>query len=462
MAEHDGLRAALALVLGLALSAAAPAPGGDRWFELVGPAGQILGYQHESETATAQGRSLRRERYAAYRVDGHGETRLRQVLERHYRPDGGLARFRFEQVAGAQVLTVEGVLEGGTLRLVRLLDGKRSERTLTVPGLRDIGDPLAFVQQAGTGPVLSAGGLRLDQREVRLVPQGDGRVLRLGYVEGRLDSVEVAAADSLELPQLGFSTTLRRAAGPLPGRIRRADRIPHEMWKSPFYVPAGALRGQIRYRFAYRYGFAGALPQTGEQAVRPAEGGWQVDVCARCGPGLTADPDQLEAWRQPNAWIQSDAPEIAEAVRPVLRKGLPEGARMAELARLARERLTRVAFEGYYPARAAWRNRGGDCTEDAVVLAALARAAGIPARVASGLAYSRTRYHGASDAFMPHAWVVAWVDGRWQSYDISLEGFDASHVALSLSDGEPGGYVEAMRMAALLDFQGMSEVRKRN
>lgn len=463
MAQRGFLTAFAALAIAFGLGGAAPTPAIERWIEIVGPDGQPVGFQHESESATPQGRTLRRERYLAVKVDGHGESRTRLILVRHYGAAGRLEHFRFEQQAGDQQLAVDGTVAGGTLSLVRMLVGKRTARSFVWPEGQDLADPLAFEQQGGARFELAPGGLRLDRRELRLVAQGDGRVLRLGYVDGRLDSAEVAGKDAIEQPQLGFSMTLRQAAGPLAAsRYAKPQRIPHEMWKSPFYVSAGALRGQIRYRFGFRHGFAGSLPQTGEQAVKPVEGGWQLDICARCGPGFASDAQSLARWRQPTPWIQSDAPEIVAAVRALLRPGLSESARMGELARLARARLARTDFEGYYPARAAWRHRAGDCTEDAVVLAALARAAGIPARVASGITYSRTRYHGAADAFLPHAWVIAWVDGRWQSYDISLEGFDASHIALSLSDGEPGGYIEAMRLAALLDWQGMSEVRKRN
>ena len=50
--------------------------------------------------------------------------------------------------------------------------------------------------------------------------------------------------------------------------------------------------------------------------------------------------------------------------------------------------------------------RAGDCTEAAVVLAALGRSAGIPTRVVNGLVYSRMRYHGVRTAFMPHSWTA--------------------------------------------------------
>jgi transglutaminase-like putative cysteine protease len=54
-------------------------------------------------------------------------------------------------------------------------------------------------------------------------------------------------------------------------------------------------------------------------------------------------------------------------------------------------------------------NRVGDCNEHAVLLAALARAAGIPAQVEAGLVYQRGRFYY-------HAWNVLYL-GTWITAD---------------------------------------------
>jgi len=54
-------------------------------------------------------------------------------------------------------------------------------------------------------------------------------------------------------------------------------------------------------------------------------------------------------------------------------------------------------------------HRMGDCNEHAVLLAALARAAGVPARVEAGLVYARGRFYY-------HAWNLLFV-GRWITAD---------------------------------------------
>jgi len=91
---------------------------------------------------------------------------------------------------------------------------------------------------------------------------------------------------------------------------------------------------------------------------------------------------------------------------------------------------------GYASALEVARRPEGDCTEHAVLLAALGRARGIATRVVDGVVYVDS-YAGHEHVFVPHAWAQAFVDGRWRSYDAALHGFDAGHVALSFGDGDP-------------------------
>jgi len=76
------------------------------------------------------------------------------------------------------------------------------------------------------------------------------------------------------------------------------------------------------------------------------------------------------------------------------------------------------------------RSREGDCTEHAVLLAALCRARGIPARVAMGLVHSE-----AAGGFAYHMWTECWLGGRWMPLDATLGqgGIGAAHLKLGHS-----------------------------
>ncbi len=79
------------------------------------------------------------------------------------------------------------------------------------------------------------------------------------------------------------------------------------------------------------------------------------------------------------------------------------------------------------------RTKVGDCNEHTALYVALARALGIPARIAVGLAYVR----GIQGAFYYHAWPEVYLEdggrGLWLPVDPTFNQFpaDATHVRLA-------------------------------
>jgi hypothetical protein len=83
------------------------------------------------------------------------------------------------------------------------------------------------------------------------------------------------------------------------------------------------------------------------------------------------------------------------------------------------------------------RSLEGDCTEHAVLLAALCRARKIPARTAFGLVY-----YPPQRGFAYHMWNEVWIHDRWIPLDatLMLSGIGADHIKLgdsNLSGGSP-------------------------
>ena len=148
-----------------------------------------------------------------------------------------------------------------------------------------------------------------------------------------------------------------------------------------------------------------------------------------------ADPD-AKRFLAPERLIESDAPEIvAEAARAV-----GDATRVRDKA----ERLTRYvnALLDKKPtvslpsALEVLRTKVGDCNEHTALYVAMARAAGIPARIAVGLVYVR----GAQGAFYYHAWPEVYVDegagrGLWLPVDPTLNQFPADGTHLRLVRG---------------------------
>jgi len=306
------------------------------------------------------------------------------------------------------------------------------------------------------------------------VPDAEGRimVLRKRYQGSSLRAVARLLLDRnnrlVELTQPGFGTSI--TIRPTDRATALRPRSPYSMLHnaqvtSPYRIQGNALQGHIRYRFGFQGGLAFDLPQTGEQRVTAsagaAPGSVTVDICAACGPGLSDDEAGRARALRPTRWLQSDHPRIRAIAATYARMNASETQKMEGLAARTFRLIPRVEFGGHYSAVETLVRRAGDCTEAAVLLAALGRAARIPTLVASGLVYARDSYHGIGNVFMPHSWVLAYVDGEWKSFDAALDRFDSTHIALVVGDGDSRSIEAANQLASLLEWQSMTEVRVR-
>ncbi|GLQ90042.1 transglutaminase-like domain-containing protein [Dyella flagellata] len=174
---------------------------------------------------------------------------------------------------------------------------------------------------------------------------------------------------------------------------------------------------------------------TDEQSVVDlGHGEWQINVYVG---ELDAQGPPTPADTQPNAWLQSDAPEIKRLASLAAGGGHDKSHIMGNLNAFVNRYISQGGLDiGYASALEVARDRRGDCAEYAVLLAAMARAENIPARVVVGMLYAK-RYDSKQRVFVPHAWVTAWVHGRWRSFDPTIERFDTGHIALDISDGNP-------------------------
>lgn len=231
---------------------------------------------------------------------------------------------------------------------------------------------------------------------------------------------------------------------------------------SPYRLDAVARAGEIDYRLVSGAPSPWAWPQTGEQRVTVEDDGVHVAVCGDCGDEPAPSEAQLRQSLAPNAWVRSDDARIRAFARAQSR-GLTVQMRMRALTAAVRAHMTGgIDYRRYDDAVTALESRTGDCTEFAVLLAAAARARGIPARLVHGLAYSG-RLAGRTHVFSPHAWVQAWDGRRWVSYDAAFGSFDAGHIALAIGDGDPAalkGLNRTVRQLRIIDAAGVRRAQE--
>ncbi len=154
---------------------------------------------------------------------------------------------------------------------------------------------------------------------------------------------------------------------------------------------------------------------------------------------------------KPTRFLQSDRKEIVALARKAVggTKDSVEAAGKIE-AFVAEYVENRSLSVGYASAAEVAESRKGDCSEFAVLTAALCRAVGIPAQVCVGVAY--VDEFGGIQGFGGHAWTQAYVGGdaqgnggKWVGLDASFKasgrgGYDAGHIALAVGNGDPGDF----------------------
>lgn len=112
---------------------------------------------------------------------------------------------------------------------------------------------------------------------------------------------------------------------------------------------------------------------------------------------------------------------------------------------------------GYASAAEVAASRQGDCSEFAVLTAAMCRAVGVPAQVVVGVAYVKD--FAGHQGFGGHAWVQAYVGSKWVGLDAAFKsagfgGYDAGHIALAVGSGNPEDFL------SLINTMGQFKIDK--
>ena len=133
----------------------------------------------------------------------------------------------------------------------------------------------------------------------------------------------------------------------------------------------------------------------------------------------------LSALLKSTPFIQSDHPKIRQKLAEIVGPGDPDGVKADKLVAWVHKNIEKRPVLSVPNALETLENRIGDCNEHAVLLAAFARAAGLPAEVEAGVVYMRGR-------FFYHAWNVFYLRDRggWMTADAVLGQMpaDVTHV----------------------------------
>lgn len=157
----------------------------------------------------------------------------------------------------------------------------------------------------------------------------------------------------------------------------------------------------------------------------PGEPQSPSDADRASGPMIQSDDSAVQAFAASIAKGESDPWKVAVAAESAVRTWIDK----------------QDYSQAFASASEVLQSRQGDCTEHAVLLAAVCRARGIPARVAAGLVYVP-----ASQGFAYHMWNEVWMDDRWVPLDATRPtgGVGVDHIKLVVTNLNETDHMAAM------------------
>jgi hypothetical protein len=164
--------------------------------------------------------------------------------------------------------------------------------------------------------------------------------------------------------------------------------------------------------------------------------------------GVTTEhPEDIAQFLLPSPFIQSNDPLIVRQVKKIINPRDGHAVRAKKIVDWLYRNIEKRPVLSVPNATETLENRVGDCNEHAALLAAMARAAGIPAQIEAGLVYQRGRFYY-------HAWNVLYLE-EWITADATLGTIPADVTHIRLVRGGTDRQVDLMGVIGKLRLEIM-------
>lgn len=375
-------------------------------------------------------------------------TEMTILLTNRQNPEGRLLDFETQVATGETPLLAKGRVEGD--RLVIDVSSKDMQRSHTIPWSAEfcgmfgveqmlLADPMKPGQRRSINvliPVINRVALtRLVARDYEplQLPSGTYRLLRIDttaelpdgqklhgtiWTDRRGDALKTysEAADQ-ELIRTTEADALDKTG---LGQVDLGEDMKIRLSRR---LSADELAKKVNFRIHVKGGDPAALlVESASQRVRSLDAETALVTVYALRPGDANGNSPAPADRpgrsdlEANNIVQSDNPKIIAMAAEAAGDLHDEWQIALALEKNVHRHIAKKDFStAFATAAEVAETRQGDCTEHAVLLAALARARGIPARGAVGLVYLPD-----DQAFFYHMWTEVFIGGRWIPLDAAL------------------------------------------
>jgi hypothetical protein len=368
-------------------------------------------------------------------------------------PSGAPLRLKFRMSSSGRVQTVDAVFNRSQIVATIENAGRRSTKTLKVPaGQTLVDDPLAGVIAGQIKPgatrtfyVLDPSTVDLVKNDVRVVGKRkakvgtksvdatlveivDPRATMRVYLSGKGDLVRVDGPMGIEMLPVSRKVALGGDGGYTPSvDLAFATSLKTD---KPITEPTKltGLKLRVTGRDLAR------LPSDTHQTVSREGDAWVVDVHpVRLDEvksvSIAEAARQKPEWVKPSLYLPSDAERMRALAKKIVGDRTDVKSAALAIRSYVHEQMRPNAGIGVLrDAREVLDTKEGVCRDYAILTTTLLRAAGIPARLSSGL----VNWDGS---FFYHAWAEAWTGDRWIGLDSTAEPEQITPTHVKLGEG---------------------------
>lgn len=404
--------------------------------------GQRIGFAHRQMDRTDTGYRIRESVFMRISTMGMVQD-IRYRTEGNLRPDFTLSHFDFELQSSLFHFKASGLVKEKNLTLMTNTSG--SEQKIEIPLEKDVHLSVGILEAINVED-LRPGDQRLfqvfdpttgAQRPVRIVMLAEETIPIKGRQE-KAKKVSVALMGVTQFAWVGRDGTILKEEGPLGIKLEQVPReealqkivlMPNTDLAEVASIPSDRVLDDVDRLTELKLMLGGIEERElflngGRQSLKEKVLTVRKESISNLSSQKLGEkiPEVVKTYLEPTPLIQSDHPEIQAKAREIVSQGDSAVVRAHQLNEWINKTIQKKPVISLPNALETLRNRVGDCNEHAVLYAALARAAGIPAQVEAGLVYQKGRFYY-------HAWNVLYL-GTWITAD-SLMGqlpADVTHI----------------------------------
>lgn len=272
-----------------------------------------------------------------------------------------------------------------------------------------------------------------------------GQSIQLPIRQVWLNDKREAVKSEVDIPGLGpivtYRTTKTQALAPgTPAQlvdlgfnqlVRLKNRInfPHETTAATYRI---TVKGDDNV--------ATTFAQDDRQQVKNVKGN-TFELHVKAVNGSTPAGEDKEAgneFTQSSYFINSDDTVVKDHTREAIGPATDRWSKVIRIERWVHDHMKFVSDESMATADHVARTLQGDCSEYAMLTAAMCRAAGVPSRTAIGLIYAEVKLVPTDVQRVPcfafHMWTEVWIKGRWVPIDATLGKGHVGAAHLKITD----------------------------